>query len=185
MFMSLAKKASKLIWTIKDLRRKKKRPSKFFWNVHISKLTFLIISFIFSYCTPFVTVVSIQEPSLLSPAKSKSKQNSSTDEEGLQTCGKMVASSSSSSKHLVRRTSSPPATTNQKEPGYVTVLEIGSSNNNNNNNKAEVKRPTHHRYESSNLISITICPLFNQSIKPYDTRVPFRLGINIHFVVQV
>ena len=117
------------------------------------KLTFLLsfISFIFSYCTPFVTVVSIQEPSI-SPAKTK--QNSSTDEEGLQSGGKMVASSSS--KHLVRRTSSPPATTNQKEPGYVTVLEIGSSNNNNNNNnnhKAEVKRPTHHRY---NLISITI-----------------------------
>ena len=101
--------------------------------------------FTFSYCTPFVTVVSIQEPSLsVSSAKKKP-----ADEEGLLSGGKMVATSTTaSSKHLVRRqarTSSPVATANQKEPGYVTVLEIGNNNNNNNNNhKAEVKRPTHH-----------------------------------------
>ena len=101
--------------------------------------------FTFSYCTPFVTVVSIQEPSL-SASSAKKKP---ADEEGLLSGGKMVATSTTaSSKHLVRRqarTSSPVATANQKEPGYVTVLEIGNNNNNNNNNhKAEVKRPTHH-----------------------------------------
>ena len=115
---------------------------------------------LFSYCTPFVTVVSIQEPDSSAKSGSKNAKNARdnhTAEEGL-ACGKMVASShnsctASSSKHLVRRTSSPAANAanaaSKVEPGYVTVLEIGSnhSNNNNNNNKAEVKRPNVNRYQ--------------------------------------
>ena len=160
----------KSIWTIKRAPGEEKpSPKTIKENSHNWYSLFT-----FSYCTPFVTVVSIQEPSLsVSSAKKKP-----ADEEGLLSGGKMVATSTTaSSKHLVRRqarTSSPVATANQKEPGYVTVLEIGNNNNNNNNNhKAEVKRPTHHHQHR--FASYQFWYQYNQSIKPScskPTRTP-------------